>query len=76
MLAFVRYILYPNAEIADGVGAYLMVDMAHFAGLVAAGELANPFDYADVVSTTTHKSLRGPRSALIFMRKYSPLFDA
>ena len=48
-------------EIADKVGAYLMVDMAHFAGLVAGGEHPNPLDYADVVTTTTHKTLRGPR---------------
>jgi len=52
-------------EIADKVGAYLMVDMAHFAGLVAAGEHPNPLEYADVVTTTTHKTLRGPRGGMI-----------
>lgn len=52
-------------EIADKVGAYLMVDMAHIAGLVAAGYHQNPVPYADVVTTTTHKTLRGPRGGLI-----------
>ncbi len=52
-------------EIADKVGAYLMVDMAHFAGLVAGGEHPNPLEYADVVTTTTHKTLRGPRGGMI-----------
>ena len=52
-------------EIADAVGAYLMVDMAHIAGLVAAGCHMNPVPYADVVTTTTHKTLRGPRGGLI-----------
>jgi glycine hydroxymethyltransferase len=47
----------------------LLADMAHISGLVAAQELNNPFEYADVVSTTTHKSLRGPRSGMIFARK-------
>jgi glycine hydroxymethyltransferase len=56
-------------EIADKVGAYLLADMAHISGLVAAKELNNPFEYAHVVSTTTHKSLRGPRSGLIFAKK-------
>lgn len=56
-------------EIADSVGAYLLGDMAHISGLVAAQEANNPFDYAHVVSTTTHKSLRGPRSGMIFGRK-------
>lgn len=55
-------------EIADKVGAYLMCDMAHISGLVAAGEAASPFEYADIVTTTTHKSLRGPRSGMIFYR--------
>ena len=52
-------------EIADSVGALLMVDMAHFAGLVAAGLHPNPLDYADVATTTTHKTLRGPRGGMI-----------
>ena len=52
-------------EVADEVGAYLMVDMAHIAGLVAAGLHPNPFPHADVVTTTTHKTLRGPRGGLI-----------
>ena len=53
------------AEIAHSVGAYLMVDMAHIAGLVAAGEHPNPMPYADVVTTTTHKTMRGPRGGII-----------
>ena len=52
-------------EIADKVGAYLMVDMAHIAGLVAAGLHPNPMEYADVVTSTTHKTLRGPRGGII-----------
>lgn len=52
-------------KIADEVGAYLMVDMAHFAGLVAGGVHPNPLEYADVVTTTTHKTLRGPRGGMI-----------
>jgi glycine hydroxymethyltransferase len=55
-------------EIADSVGAYLFVDMAHVAGLVAAGEYPNPVPYADVVTTTTHKTLRGPRGGMILAR--------
>jgi len=54
--------------VADKVGAYLMCDMAHFNGFVAAGLLADPFQYADVVTTTTHKTMRGPRAGIIFMR--------
>ncbi len=67
---------YPRAidfqrmsEIAKEVGAYLMVDMAHIAGLVAAGEHMNPVPYADVVTSTTHKTLRGPRGGLILCRE-------
>lgn len=56
-------------EIADKVGAYLLSDMAHISGLVAAQEAAQPFEYCDVVSTTTHKSLRGPRAGMIFFRR-------
>ncbi len=55
-------------DIADGVGAYLMVDMAHVAGLVATGLYPSPMDVADVVTTTTHKTLRGPRGGLILAR--------
>ncbi|MDO8504714.1 MAG: serine hydroxymethyltransferase [Candidatus Liptonbacteria bacterium] len=54
--------------IADKVGAYLLVDMSHIAGLVAGGAHQSPFPYADVVTTTTHKTLRGPRAAIIFSR--------
>ena len=67
---------YPRAvdfkkfrDIADACGAYLMVDMSHFAGLVAGGAYASPFKYADIVTTTVHKTLRGPRSAMIFAKK-------
>ncbi|MFZ5597561.1 MAG: serine hydroxymethyltransferase [Bacillota bacterium] len=56
-------------EIADGVGAYLMVDMAHIAGLVAAGLHISPVPYADIVTTTTHKTLRGPRGGMILCRE-------
>ncbi|MBR3928963.1 MAG: serine hydroxymethyltransferase [Clostridia bacterium] len=74
---------YPRAidfkrfrEIADACGAYLMVDMAHIAGLVAAGEHMNPVPYADVVTTTTHKTLRGPRGGMILCReKYAKQID-
>jgi glycine hydroxymethyltransferase len=55
-------------EIADACGAFLMVDMSHFAGLVAGEAYPTPFLYADVVTTTTHKTLRGPRSAIIFSK--------
>lgn len=56
-------------QIADKCGAYLMADMAHISGLVAAGVIPSPFEYSDIVTTTTHKSLRGPRGAIIFFRK-------
>jgi glycine hydroxymethyltransferase len=63
-------------EIADSVGALLLVDMAHFSGLVAAGLHPNPCEYADIVTSTTHKTLRGPRSGLILAReKYGPAID-
>jgi len=61
-------------EVADEVGAYLLVDMAHIAGLVAAGHYPNPVPYADVVTTTTHKTLRGPRSGLI-LAKSNPALE-
>ncbi len=56
------------AKVAKAVGAYFMVDMAHYAGLIAAGVYPNPVPFADVVTTTTHKTLRGPRGGLILMR--------
>merc|ERR1711907_283757 len=56
-------------SIADKSNAWLLADMAHISGLVAAGVVPSPFEYADVVTTTTHKSLRGPRGAMIFYRK-------
>jgi glycine hydroxymethyltransferase len=69
------YTAYPRTldfelfrRIADEVGCYLMVDMAHFAGLVAGGAHPSPFPHADVVTTTTHKTLRGPRGAAIFSK--------
>lgn len=63
-------------EIADTVGAYLMVDMAHIAGIVAAGYHMNPCDYADIVTSTTHKTLRGPRGGVILCKeKYKKLID-
>lgn len=55
-------------QIADEVGAILMCDMAHYAGLVAAKQVLSPFDYCDIVTSTTHKTLRGPRSGIIFMK--------
>ncbi|MEI6296650.1 MAG: serine hydroxymethyltransferase [bacterium] len=80
------YTAYPRAvdfkkfrQIADECGAILMVDMSHFAGLVAGGAYASPFEYADIVTTTTHKTLRGPRGAMIFSKKdardFSKLID-
>lgn len=56
-------------EIADSVGALLMVDMAHISGLIAGGAHPSPFPYADIVTSTTHKTLRGPRSGIIFVKK-------
>ena len=68
--AYCRIIDFPKfREICDEVGAVLMVDMAHIAGLVAAGVHPSPFPYADVVTTTTHKTLRGPRGGLILANK-------
>lgn len=68
--AYCRLIDYKKMrEIADKVGAYLVVDMAHISGLVAAGVIPSPFEYADIVTTTTHKSLRGPRGAMIFLEE-------
>ncbi|MDD6012508.1 MAG: serine hydroxymethyltransferase [Oscillospiraceae bacterium] len=68
--AYSRIIDFPRCrEIADEVGAYLMVDMAHIAGLVAAGLHPSPVPYADVVTTTTHKTLRGPRGGLILCKE-------
>jgi glycine hydroxymethyltransferase len=63
-------------EIADSAGAILLVDMAHFSGLVAAGLHPNPCEYADIVTSTTHKTLRGPRSGIILAKeKYGPAID-
>jgi glycine hydroxymethyltransferase len=68
--AYCREIDYARMrQIADKVGSYLMMDMAHISGLIAAGVNKSPFEYADIVTTTTHKSLRGPRGAMIFFRK-------
>ena len=68
--AYCRLIDYGRMrKIADLVGAYLVVDMAHISGLIAAGVIPSPFEHADIVTTTTHKSLRGPRGAMIFYRK-------
>lgn len=65
-----RWLDYPRfRRICDKVGAYLLADISHISGLVAGGVAPSPFEYADVVMTTTHKSLRGPRGALIFYRK-------
>jgi len=67
--AYSRFIDFRRfREIADSVGAYLMVDMAHFAGLVAGGVHPNPLEHAHVVTTTTHKTLRGPRGGMILSR--------
>jgi glycine hydroxymethyltransferase len=72
--AYSRVLDFPRFRaIADRVGAYLMADMAHVAGLVAAGVYPSPVPYADVVTTTTHKTLRGPRGGLILARKNDEL---
>ena len=63
--AYSRIIDFKNLEISDKVGAYLLVDMAHLSGLVAGGAYPNPTKYADVVTSTTHKVLRGPRGGII-----------
>ena len=62
-------------EIADSVGALLLADVAHLSGLIAAGEMNSPFEHAHVVTSTTHKSLRGPRSGMIFSRRDHPDLD-
>ncbi|KAL6125636.1 hypothetical protein ACLB2K_073691 [Fragaria x ananassa] len=68
--AYPRDFDYPRMrKIADAAGAFLMMDMAHISGLVAASVVANPFEYCDIVTTTTHKSLRGPRGGMIFFKK-------
>jgi glycine hydroxymethyltransferase len=64
-----KFILLCNWQICNKQKAILLADMAHISGLVAAGVIPSPFEYADVVTTTTHKSLRGPRGAMIFFRK-------
>lgn len=75
-LIIAGYSAYPRVinfkkmrEVADAAGALLMVDMAHIAGLVAGGAHPSPFAYADIVTTTTHKTLRGPRGGMIFAKK-------
>lgn len=75
--AYPRTLDFPRfRQIADSVGAILMVDMAHFSGLVAAGVHPNPCQWADIVTSTTHKTLRGPRSGLILARaQYGPAID-
>jgi glycine hydroxymethyltransferase len=72
--AYSRFIDWARfRSIADSVGAYLFVDMAHVAGLIAAGVYPNPVPFADVVTTTTHKTLRGPRGGLILARPHADL---
>ncbi len=75
--AYPRFFDFPRLrDIADSVGAYLMVDMAHVAGLVAVGLHPSPIPYADFVTTTTHKTLRGPRGGMIFCKEeYGPKID-
>ncbi|XP_074317325.1 serine hydroxymethyltransferase 3, chloroplastic [Silene latifolia] len=68
--AYPRDFDYPRMrKIADAVGAFLMMDMAHISGLVSASVVGDPFEYCDIVTTTTHKSLRGPRGGMIFFKK-------
>jgi glycine hydroxymethyltransferase len=68
--AYSRLIDYERMKkICDSINAYLLSDMAHISGLVAADVIPSPFDFSDIVTTTTHKSLRGPRGAMIFFRK-------
>ncbi|KAI9893254.1 MAG: glycine hydroxymethyltransferase shm1 [Vezdaea aestivalis] len=75
--AYSRLIDYERMRaIADSAGAYLLADMAHISGLVAGGVIPSPFEFADIVTTTTHKSLRGPRGAMIFFRKGVRKVDA
>ncbi len=67
---------YRPTQIADSVGALLLTDMAHICGLVAAGESASPFEHSHIVTTTTHKSLRGPKGAMIYcLRQFSNMID-
>ncbi|MFI3163552.1 MAG: serine hydroxymethyltransferase [Bacillota bacterium] len=75
--AYSRTIDFPRfKEIADKVGAYLMVDIAHIAGLIVSGQHPNPFPYADIVTTTTHKTLRGPRGGMIMCKaEYAQKID-
>ncbi len=74
--AYPRFVDFKKfREIADVCGALLHVDMSHFAGLVAGGVYSSPFPYADSVMTTTHKSLRGPRQAILFVKKDERNFD-
>ena len=58
------------AKVAKAIGAHFMVDMAHYAGLIAAGVYPNPVPHADVVTSTTHKSLRGPRGGIVLMKEH------
>jgi glycine hydroxymethyltransferase len=75
--AYARILDFPRfRQIADSVGALLLVDMAHFSGLVAGGVHPNPCAYADIVTSTTHKTLRGPRGGMILAKeKYGPAID-
>jgi len=74
--AYSRFVDFKKfREIADACGALLHIDMSHFAGLVAGGAYPSPFPYADSVMTTTHKSLRGPRQAILFVKKDERGFD-